>query len=380
MFKSQTQGFDLVFLTMTGLPKGYVIPRLEAGEQLASVAAHDGQHRAAAAVAGCDSRQQIFAQFASIYRARCKHCRDFHDVKSYCFRLKKFPTMPRTGDRSRSRSRGRSRSRDRSRSGSRSSSGSWSGSDGSDSVGSVSAAVQESVGGELLSDKHGPPVDLSQLDKFYSSKKRIDAPEEKLVLQSPTVQMYFRELLGHGKLDKDSAKKLRKKYYMGDKGYKALAPPTLSDTKLHMIQSHEAGGVYNRFLGIHINHRDSLKLFLRSYELLGGCSNVFDKFEPIHPYMEDTLGEGFELPTLESVAVEVSDTEVEQLLPIGSDGTIDVEELKKLARSKIALSKLVKKQCSAYLDVLGKLQRATDVTETVVSVHGNITFRLFFKF
>ena len=80
MFKSQTRGFDLVFLTMTSLPKGYVIPRLEAGEQLASVAAHDGQHRAAAAVAGCDSRQQIFAQFASIYRARCKHCRDFHDV------------------------------------------------------------------------------------------------------------------------------------------------------------------------------------------------------------------------------------------------------------------------------------------------------------
>ena len=132
-------------------------------------------------------------------------------------------------------------------------------------------------------DKHGPPVDLCKLDKFYSSRKRIDAPEEKLVLQAPTVQMYFRELLGHGKLDKDSVKKLRLKYYMGDKGYKALAPPTLSNTKLHMIQTHEAGGVYNRFLGIHIHHRDSLKLFLRGYELLGGCGDVFAEFEPVHP-------------------------------------------------------------------------------------------------
>ena len=47
--------------------------------------------------------------------------------------------------------------------------------------------------------------------------------------------MYFRELLGHGKLDKDSAKKLKLKYYMGDKGYKALAPPTLSNTKFQTV-------------------------------------------------------------------------------------------------------------------------------------------------
>ena len=91
---------------------------------------------------------------------------------------------------------------------------------------------------------------------------------------------------------------------------------------------------------------------------------MFDQFEPMHPYVEDTLGEGFELPTLESVAKEVSDTEVEQLLPVGTDGTIDIEELKKLARSKIALSKLVNRQRSAYLDILGKLQEATDVAVT----------------
>ena len=193
------------------------------------------------------------------------------------------------------------------------------------------------------------------------------------MLQPPTVQMYFRELLGHGKLDKDSAKKLRQKYYMGDKGYKALAPPTLSDTKLHMIQTHEAGGVYNRFLGIHVNHRDSLKLFLRSYELLGGCGEVFEQFEPAHPYVEDSLGERFELPTLESFSGEVSETAVEQLIPVNTDGTVDMGDLRKLARTNIALTMLVEKQGSAYLDVIEKLQKATDVAVTGVSLHGNLT-------
>ena len=232
----------------------------------------------------------------------------------------------------------------------------------------------------VISDMHGPPVDISKLDKFYSSRKRIDAPEEKLVLQVPTVQMYFRELLGHGKLDKDSAKKLRKKYFMGDKGYKALAPPMLSNTKLHMIQSHEAGGVFNRFLGIHVSHRDSLKLFLRSYELLGGSGDVFAAFEPVHPYVGDTLAENFELPTLESVSEEVSESAIEQLLPVRSDGTVDMEDLRVLARNNIAMTKLVEKQGSAYLNVIEKLQKATDVAVTGVSVHGTLTDIMVLKY
>ena len=351
---------------MTGLPKGYVIPRLRAGDQTASVVARDGQDRAAGAAAGCDSRQLLFDQFASIYKARCKYCRDFHDVKSYCFRLRTFKSMPRSGNRSRSRSRSRSRARSWTRSSSEvSDSGSDEGSDSGDSV------PQEVVEDGIVSDKHGPPVDLSKLDKFYSSRKRIDAPEEKLVLQAPTVQMYFRELLGHGKLDKDSAKKLRQKYYMGDKGYRALAPPTLSNTKLHMVQTHEAGGIYNRFLGIHIHHRDSLKLFLRGYELLGGCGDVFAEFEPVHPYVEDALAENFELQTLDSVSQEVSETAVEQLLPVRSDGSIDLDDLRRLARNNIALTKLVEKQGSAYLNVVEKLQKATDVAVTGVSVQGD---------
>ena len=166
---------------MTSLPKGYVIPRLKAGQH--SVVVRDGQNRAANAAAGCDSRQQLFAKNVdSFYRARCKYCKNFHDANSYCFRRRIFSSkMPRSRSCSRSRSRARSVSR-------LSSDGSESGS-GHESDSGESALQDE--GEEIVSDKHGPPVDLCKLDKFYSSRKRIDAPEEKLVLQGPTVQMYY---------------------------------------------------------------------------------------------------------------------------------------------------------------------------------------------
>ena len=114
---------------MTSLPKGYVIPRLKAGHQ--SVVVRDGQNRAAITAAGCDSRQQLFSKNVdSFYRARCKHCKNFHDANSYCFRLRRFSSkMPR------SRSRSRSRSRDRS--GSRSSSGVSDSGSGHESVSGV---------------------------------------------------------------------------------------------------------------------------------------------------------------------------------------------------------------------------------------------------
>ena len=49
---------------------------------------------------------------------------------------------------------------------------------------------------------------------------------------------------------------------MGDEGYKALAPPILSNTKLHMW-THEAGGVYNRFLWELLSLQRLSKLSLR---------------------------------------------------------------------------------------------------------------------
>ena len=100
---------------------------------------------------------------------------------------------------------------------------------------------------------------------------------------------------------------------------------------------------------------------------------MFDEFKPVHPYVEDALADVFELPTLESVSTEVSETAVEQLMPVNSDGSVDMEDLRALARNNIALAMLVEKQGSAYLDVLEKLQKATDVAVTGASVHGNLT-------
>ena len=108
-------------------------------------------------------------------------------------------------------------------------------------------------------------------------------------------------------------------------------------------------------------------------DTLGGCGDVFTEFEPAHPYVGDHLADIFELPTLDSVTSEVSETAVEQLMPVDSDGSVDMEDLRTLARNNIALSMLVEKQGSAYLDVLEKLQKATDVAVTGVSVHGNLT-------
>ena len=60
-------------------------------------------------------------------------------------------------------------------------------------------------------------------------------------------------------------------------------------------------------------------------------------------------------------------------MPVNSDGSVDMEDLRALARNNITLAKLVEKQGSAYLDVIEKLQKATDVAVTGVAVHGNLT-------
>ena len=69
----------------------------------------------------------------------------------------------------------------------------------------------------------------------------------------------------------------------------------------------------------------------------------------------------------------MSETAVEQLMPVNSDGSVDMEDLKTLARINITLAKLVEKQGSACLEVLEKLQNATDVAVTGASVHENLT-------
>ena len=60
-------------------------------------------------------------------------------------------------------------------------------------------------------------------------------------------------------------------------------------------------------------------------------------------------------------------------MPVNSDGSVDMEDLKTLARNNITLAKLLEKQGSVCLEVLEKLQNATDVAVTEASVHENLT-------
>ena len=93
----------------------------------------------------------------------------------------------------------------------------------------------------VVQDDLGPPFG-QDLTAFYKSRKRIDSNEVKLVLQKETLAMYFDQLLANGRLDKEAARDLAKKYHMSDDNYAQLSPPTLSSTKLKMIQSYGVGG------------------------------------------------------------------------------------------------------------------------------------------
>ena len=84
---------------MAGLAKGYVIPRLQVGKHngstvrdgLSGGSAHSAGRVALASdelVEGCDSRQQTRAEYARIYKLRCKFCKNFHANNKYCFRLR----------------------------------------------------------------------------------------------------------------------------------------------------------------------------------------------------------------------------------------------------------------------------------------------------
>ena len=50
-----------------------------------------------------------------------------------------------------------------------------------------------------------------------------------------------------------------------------------------------------------------------------------------------------------------------------------MDDLRNLVRNNIALTKLVERQGIAYLDVINKLQKATDVAVTGASMHGSLT-------
>ena len=321
---------------------GYVIPRKGNSAVKMGAAVQCEQSRPLAAL-GIEYRRRS----AKISSWRCIFCKDLHDPKKYCFRLRTVKTMPK-------RKRGDSSSSSES-----SESGQLNDStDGRDS--SVDRSRSEDDGGDKseadkqVEDSFGPPY--GSLEGFYGGKKRIDAYDVRLMLRPETIKMYFEKLLADGKMDQESARKLHKKYYMSDKDFSKIAPPSLSATKLHEIQSHDLGGVHSRLMGIHVSMRSALKVILRSYESLGGVNEIFGPYKSAHAYSPDgEVSDRFLLPNRRDLLDSVTEAEIEQEMPINEGDIVDI------VKEKIMLSKLAEQQASMCVELLGELDTADKV-------------------
>ena len=341
---------------MSGLSVGYVIPRLtnvcgtpplvrdvpngEGGAQQGR-GAHTEHHLSVDKDNG--SLRQLRDEYKQIFSARCIYCKSFHHPDKYCFRLSIFSNMAR------------GRGRLAAGSDSDSTSGSETGGEDYGDASSVEDQSDSEDSRTVVQDDLGPPFG-QDLSAFYKSKKRIDSNEVKLVLQKETLAMFFDQLLANGRLDKEAAKELSKKYHMSDENYAQLSPPTLSSTKLHMIQSYDVGGVYNRLLTIHTHHRSALKIFLRVYESLGGTSQTFSDYLPVVPYNEDgAVSEEFVLPSKQDVLRELTEDDIAQVAPRDDD------EWTQLIRDKLVLEKQNERQAGIIVGLLDSLQKATSM-------------------
>ena len=203
-------------------------------------------------------------------------------------------------------------------------------------------------------DSFGPPY--GSLEGFYDTKKRIDAHDIKLVLRPETLKMYFGKLIADGKMDHESARKLHKKYFMSDKDYTKIAPPSLSATKLHDIQSHDLGGVHSRLMGIHVSMRSALKIILRSYENLGGVNSTFASYKPANVYSaEGEVDDRFLIPDRKDILSDISENDIENEMPIHESDVVSI------VKEKIMLSRLVERQATMIVDILADLNEADNV-------------------
>ena len=295
------------------------------------------------------ARSNVHKQYAMIYSRRCIHCRNFHDPNKYCFRLKLLNMSPHKGKKRSRRDVSTDTDTDTS-TGELQDSDARRASDSSSNSDSDGDSEQE-----RKEDGHGPPFG-NNLSAFYDSKKRVDHHEIKLVLQPETIKMYFDNLLSDGKLNIESSKELHKKYFMSDKDFQKIAPPSLSSTKLRDIQHSDLGGIHNRLMGIHVSMRTALKIALRSYESLGGTSAVFEEFVPVHPYsIDEEVSNKFVLPSKQDMLLKVTDEEIRQEMPA------DAAAITELVRDRLMYEKLADKQASMYVEVLRDLNTAEEI-------------------
>ena len=324
--------------------KGYVIPRRD--KQVSRYAAAQSGQSRYVTFEGADKRLRKWQC--------CKFCKNSHDPNKYCFRL-------RTGKCIMSHKRKRSRrDREETDTSSSESSGSADDRDKDSSTEHSVANSDEDSGDDKIAegertneDNFGPP--FGSLEQFYDNKKRIDAHDVTLKLRPETIKMYFDKLLADGKMDYESAKKLHKKYFMADKDCAKIAPPSLSATKLHEIQSHDLGGVHGRFMGIHVSMRSALKIVLRSYESLGGVSSTFTEYSPANVYTNEEVSDRFLLPNRNGILANISVAEVENDMPIHESDVVN------LVKEKLMLNKLAEAQANMIVSLLGELNEADKV-------------------
>ena len=101
-------------------------------------------------------------------------------------------------------------------------------------------------------DGLGPPCSAKILTKFYGQKKRVDNREVTCILNKESLKLYFKTIVGDGKLDREGRKELSMKYFMGSKQYHKLSPPSLEETRLHCIDKKEYGLLSEKLLFSHM--------------------------------------------------------------------------------------------------------------------------------
>ena len=74
------------------------------------------------------------------------------------------------------------------------------------------------------------------------------------------INHYFDSIVGEGTFNKDAREELEDKYWLDQKQYKRMAPPDLSQTKLHMVDNLDFSGISNTLISVHRGARRAAKL------------------------------------------------------------------------------------------------------------------------
>ena len=64
------------------------------------------------------------------------------------------------------------------------------------------------------------------------------------------INHYFDSIVGEGTFNKDAREELEDKYWLDQKQYKRMAPPDLSQTKLHMVDNLDFSGLSNTLMSV----------------------------------------------------------------------------------------------------------------------------------